>query len=435
MKERPKPFMLSNDDERYYLGSELGHYLGLYRGALYKKYPQLWRRAATISERKELSNLGLFTSLGSTITLLKGSEVDRLLTLHNDKTIIGKNLATKFLADLQIDNGKKKSRRVSKSRENNHKISSSLRDHGTNGKDNIGGNLSSQFSSQFITTFSNKKNSTNSNSLNMGGSGGLNSGCGWINPVQPGAESLPSATSINQAAISDRRAKSYGVGVDQCSKLLTLENAEQKIQLVPIRLDLDIDGEKLRDSFTWNRNEKIVTPELFAETICDDIDLSPTLFIPAIATSIRQQVEATTAAAVTAATTVKERNEQDQRVVIILNIQVGNVCLQDRFEWDLANPLNSPEQYATVMAAELGLSGEFVTAISYSIRAKLAWHQRTLAFVEAPPALTGKNIIRDEPWTPTLETLTDVEMEKKIRDYDRSTRRMRRLAQTTTQAF
>ena len=27
--------------------------------------------------------------------------------------------------------------------------------------------------------------------------------------------------------------------------------------LVPIRLDIEIDGQKLRDSFTWNKNGKL----------------------------------------------------------------------------------------------------------------------------------------------------------------------------------
>ena len=48
-----------------------------------------------------------------------------------------------------------------------------------------------------------------------------------------------------------------------------------------------------------------------------------------------------------------------------LNIHVGNISLVDQFEWDLANPDNSPEQFAHKLCAELGLGGEFVTAISY----------------------------------------------------------------------
>lgn len=41
---------------------------------------------------------------------------------------------------------------------------------------------------------------------------------------------------------------------------------------------------------------------------------------------------------------------------------------------------NNPEQFAMKLCAELGLGGEFVTAIAYSIRGQLTWHQRTYAF-------------------------------------------------------
>lgn len=34
------------------------------------------------------------------------------------------------------------------------------------------------------------------------------------------------------------------------------ENAAQVEALVPIRLDMEIDGQKLRDAFTWNMNGK-----------------------------------------------------------------------------------------------------------------------------------------------------------------------------------
>jgi SWI/SNF-related matrix-associated actin-dependent regulator of chromatin subfamily B protein 1 len=31
--------------------------------------------------------------------------------------------------------------------------------------------------------------------------------------------------------------------------------------LVPVRLDMDIEGQKLRDTFLWNRNEQQLFPE------------------------------------------------------------------------------------------------------------------------------------------------------------------------------
>ena len=59
---------------------------------------------------------------------------------------------------------------------------------------------------------------------------------------------------------------------------------------MPIRLDIEFDGVKLRDCFTWNRTEQLITPEQFAEILCDDLDLNPISFVPAIAQAIRQQV-------------------------------------------------------------------------------------------------------------------------------------------------
>jgi SWI/SNF-related matrix-associated actin-dependent regulator of chromatin subfamily B protein 1 len=42
-----------------------------------------------------------------------------------------------------------------------------------------------------------------------------------------------------------------------------------------------------------------------------------------------------------------------------LDIIVASIKLDDQFEWELDNPLASPEDFAEVYAQELGLSGEF----------------------------------------------------------------------------
>ena len=56
----------------------------------------------------------------------------------------------------------------------------------------------------------------------------------------------------------------------------------------------------------------------------------------------------------------------------------------------------------------------------------LNYSESPLATVEVP----FRNQAESDQWCPFLETLTDAEMEKKIRDQDRNTRRMRRLANT-----
>ena len=57
--------------------------------------------------------------------------------------------------------------------------------------------------------------------------------------------------------------------------------------------------------------------------------------------------------------------------------------------------------------------------------------------ISESPLPTVDTIVRGtheaDQWCPVLETLTDAEMEKKIRDQDRYTRRIRRLANATPQ--
>ena len=190
----------------------------------------------------------------------------------------------------------------------------------------------------------------------------------------------------------------------------------------------NLTGQKLRDTFLWNKNENLLTAEQFAEVLCDDLDLNPLNFVPAIAAAIQQQVESFPSESDNLL-----REQKDQRVVIKLNIHVGNISLVDQFEWDLAED-NDPEQFSRKLCADLGLGGEFVTAVLYSVRGQLAYHAKSYVFSENQMSAV-ENAFRDQGeadiWSPFLETLTDAEMEKKIRDQDRNTRRMRRLAANT----
>lgn len=43
---------------------------------------------------------------------------------------------------------------------------------------------------------------------------------------------------------------------------------------------------------------------------------------------------------------------------------MGKVQLRDRFEWDLASDM-SPEVFASILASDLQLGGEFVTLIAH----------------------------------------------------------------------
>lgn len=38
--------------------AQVGNYLRLFRGSLYKRYPSLWRRLVTVEERKKINAMG-----------------------------------------------------------------------------------------------------------------------------------------------------------------------------------------------------------------------------------------------------------------------------------------------------------------------------------------------------------------------------------------
>lgn len=63
------------------IGSEVGHYLNLQKGALYKKFPSLWRRTPTLEERKVLLSLdnGYNSLSNSNIMLVKAEEIEEIL--------------------------------------------------------------------------------------------------------------------------------------------------------------------------------------------------------------------------------------------------------------------------------------------------------------------------------------------------------------------
>lgn len=237
---------------------------------------------------------------------------------------------------------------------------------------------------------------------------------------------VPCSTPVRHVQQSKKKLRTFPSFLVEEEQLVK-RMAGEKEDLVPIRLDMELDGRKLRDVFTWNRNEKNITPEMFAEMLCDDLELNPGVFVNPISSTIRAQIEQTNSD-----NTNKEvfKEAHDRRVIIKLNIQVGNTNLVDQFEWDMADNKNCPEYFSKVLCQELGLAGEFYTAIAYQIRGQLALHKQN--FTEALPSIQdGGSLMRDhsdiDQWAPYVETLTDHEMEKKVRDQDRNTRRMRRL--------
>jgi len=59
------------------------------------------------------------------------------------------------------------------------------------------------------------------------------------------------------------------------------ENASLSEILVPIRLDMDIEGQKLRDTFLWNKAESLLSPEQVNTVLKSDLLIACTSLVMA----------------------------------------------------------------------------------------------------------------------------------------------------------
>ncbi|KAK4516909.1 uncharacterized protein ATC70_000236 [Mucor velutinosus] len=213
-----------------------------------------------------------------------------------------------------------------------------------------------------------------------------------------------------------------------------LHMSEVSEMLVPVRLDIDMDEVKLRDVFLWNMNEQHLTPEMFAELLCEDLQLEYHKFTKPIAESIRAQI--------LDFESIQEselpNGGNNQIVEINLDLQIGKVNLRDKFEWDLNNiKTNAPEIFSKQLASELGLGGEYVNIIAHGIRDQLFRHRKRLVeefegldrrHLPSEDALdSGYRKITDATkWAPKLEVLSNDELEKLLIAQERNIRRLRR---------
>ncbi|KAF2101728.1 SNF5-domain-containing protein, partial [Rhizodiscina lignyota] len=173
----------------------------------------------------------------------------------------------------------------------------------------------------------------------------------------------------------------------------TAMQAEQLEELVPVRLDIEMEKLKLRDTFTWNLHDRVVAPELFAEALVEDFKVPPEIsagLVHQITGEIREQIQDfyphvfIDEEPLDPHLPYSAYKNDEMRILIKLNITIGQHTLVDQFEWEINNPLNNPEEFARQMAWEMSLSGEFTTAIAHSIREQCQMFTRSLYITGHP---------------------------------------------------
>lgn len=225
------------------------------------------------------------------------------------------------------------------------------------------------------------------------------------------------------------------------------EISETPESLVPIRLDFESDKYRLHDTFTWNLNEKNVSVAQFAKNITEDFYF-PRNLSSNIASIITDQIKEFNIHPYVDTSKLKNTDierDEDMRIMIKLDITVGQHNLVDQFEWDINCPDNNPEKFAEVLCKELNLSGEFATAIAHSIREQQQVYTKSLVLIghefdgtpiededisrEFLPTIDS-DILRSKSnakdYSPSLVEIDDSELERQDRDRDRESRRKRR---------
>ncbi|KAJ1018556.1 hypothetical protein NDA16_004838 [Ustilago loliicola] len=67
--------------------------------------------------------------------------------------------------------------------------------------------------------------------------------------------------------------------------------------LVPIKIDLEAEQYRIKDSFTWNMNERLISPHHFAKLLLEDLDIPVEPYATQIMNMINQQIDDATGVA------------------------------------------------------------------------------------------------------------------------------------------
>ncbi|KYK57819.1 transcription factor Snf5p [Drechmeria coniospora] len=233
-----------------------------------------------------------------------------------------------------------------------------------------------------------------------------------------------------------------------------LKQAEQHEELVPLRLEVEWDKVRLRDTLTWNLHERLLAVELFAAQIVEDMGLKHPAAQPVFEQIVQQMREQlndfypfvfSEEDALDPELPYSAYKNDEMRILIKLNITIGQHTLVDQFEWELNNPANSPEEFASSMARDLSLSGEFTTAIAHCIREQAQLFTKSLYSVGHPfdgrpvedPDLVSallqtplQTVFRPQQqakeYAPYMYELNDADLERNEMVFSREQRRQKR---------
>lgn len=79
----------------------------------------------------------------------------------------------------------------------------------------------------------------------------------WLGQLSSGAhhlDAVPCSTPTVHTRLGHKKVRTFPLCYDDTDPTAIAENAARQECLVPVRLDMELDGYKLRDIFCWNKN-------------------------------------------------------------------------------------------------------------------------------------------------------------------------------------
>ncbi|KAL3691764.1 hypothetical protein R1sor_005415 [Riccia sorocarpa] len=135
--------------------------------------------------------------------------------------------------------------------------------------------------------------------------------------------------------------------------------------LIPMRIDVEFEGRRLKDAFIWNVEDPDIEIYPFARRMTMDLNLSSG-FTPLISQQMQTQL------AEFRSLEAQEMAVEERVQTLRLDIRVNNTVVHDQFLWDVNNFESDPEGFARGLCKDLQLEDpEVAPAIALSIREQL----------------------------------------------------------------
>lgn len=239
---------------------------------------------------------------------------------------------------------------------------------------------------------------------------------------------------IRETFLQSKIATPYESIIGKHKDIISLTSLSAPNIIIPIRLNLEHNGHKIIDFFTWNLNDHSLTAEQFAQIYVQDLD-----FQMATSSGLQVQIVSAINEQLQEYETLASVVVPDLHVVINLTCNLDSKLYEDNFEWNLNDQSLSPEIFAELVVQDLGLTREFVSAISHSLhesilKLKKDWleghlNQDYLPNGAAFGYLSGIRLDIDNlgsNWCPKVEVLSQWEIEKREIEKERNLRRLKR---------